>query len=495
LVKRIEVASVVREDSYAQPYVRLEGIHTRKRTITARLTVHALLRSGTIAPRTVTVRPGDSLLEKTRRTEYAGYEIDEINPGGRFLRFANNLELAVGQELGADKEAVFEAQIRDTIAKHLRKQARLKPHGIKVLSLFFIDRVANYAPEEGLVRRLFYRAFDELKQGYVDWRERPAAAVQAAYFAQRRTRGGEVILEDSSTGEAEKDREVYDLIMKHYRVTIDTRKLVQDVVTELVWTPMRRPRVTVTKARVDVSQEGAFVAMQMSGARAMVDLAGRYPLPNLLDVMANMLQRTTPPVRLTRRTLLQIISQAPPAAQQAMIDNPTEFATVTVGIIKARLAEQLVDGIRYEKIDQWYEMTQFEAELESWQAYLVPSRRPNGEDGASLYDQVPVDSDVERRFVQGLERRDDVRLYVKLPDWFTVDTPIGEYRPDWAIVMDNPEGEDARPLLYLVRETKGATQAGGLRPDEARKVRCGKQHFEGALGVSYKLVSSARELG
>jgi type III restriction enzyme len=96
-----------------------------------------------------------------------------------------------------------------------------------------------------------------------------------------------------------------------------------------------------------------------------------------------------------------------------------------------------------------------------------------------------------------LDLRDDVQLYVKLPSWFKVRTPVGEYNPDWAIVMEDrdahgdPTGE---PLLYLVRETKAANWRTSLRPEERRKIKCGERHFEGALGVSYKVVTTAGEL-
>ena len=77
-------------------------------------------------------------------------------------------------------------------------------------------------------------------------------------------------------------------------------------------------------------------------------------------------------------------------------------------------------------------------------------------------------------------------------------TPIGEYNPDWAIVMEprdahgQPTGEQ---LLYLVRETKSTAELGKLRPEEAKKIHCGERHFQGALGVSYGVVSGAGDLG
>ena len=69
LVKRIEVASVVREDSTLRPYLRLDRIATRKKTLTARVGIHKLMKSGVVKERTISVRPGDSLQDKAGRTD------------------------------------------------------------------------------------------------------------------------------------------------------------------------------------------------------------------------------------------------------------------------------------------------------------------------------------------------------------------------------------------------------------------------------------------
>jgi type III restriction enzyme len=110
---------------------------------------------------------------------------------------------------------------------------------------------------------------------------------------------------------------------------------------------------------------------------------------------------------------------------------------------------------------------------------------------------VVYESEIEKAFVEGLERREDVKLYVKLPGWFTVPTPVGEYNPDWAIVLE-PRDEFGKPtneeLLYLVRETKDTRNRDELRPDEKRKIMCGERHFKDALGVDYSVVTNAKEL-
>jgi type III restriction enzyme len=78
-------------------------------------------------------------------------------------------------------------------------------------------------------------------------------------------------------------------------------------------------------------------------------------------------------------------------------------------------------------------------------------------------------------------------LFVKLPDWFKVDTPVGTYNPEWAIVKYDDK------TVYLVRETKGTKPFLKLRTTEADKVRCGRRHFE-ALGVPFAAVTSADDV-
>ena len=177
--------------------------------------------------------------------------------------------------------------------------------------------------------------------------------------------------------------------------------------------------------------------------------------------------------------------------ERCLLDNPHEFASVAVRIIKEKLTDQLVDGIQYEKIGESYEMFQFEARIDSWTEFLLPT--PHSVYGYTIYD-----SGVERRFIEELEQRDDVKLYLKLPAFFKVTTPIGAYDPDWAIVLE-PRDAYGRPTgeqkLYLVRETKSAESFDDLRPDEVRKIRCGERHFRETLGVDYKYVTSARDLG
>jgi type III restriction enzyme len=130
--------------------------------------------------------------------------------------------------------------------------------------------------------------------------------------------------------------------------------------------------------------------------------------------------------------------------------------------------------------------------IDAWKNYIVPSEEIDGVGGTHLWDSVPFESGIEEKFAQDLERRKDIKLYIKLPRWFEVATPLGNYNPDWAIVMAGTSDEKDR--LYLVRETKDKLDLDKLRPDERRKILCGRSHFRGALDVDYKLVTEVAQL-
>jgi type III restriction enzyme len=105
----------------------------------------------------------------------------------------------------------------------------------------------------------------------------------------------------------------------------------------------------------------------------------------------------------------------------------------------------------------------------------------------SVYEYVVYDSEIEREFAKRLNEREDIKLFVKLPSWFLVDTPIGKYNPDWAILKHDGQA------LYLARETKGTRDFLRLRTSESDKVKCGKKHFD-TIGVPSDVVVSADEV-
>jgi type III restriction enzyme len=105
----------------------------------------------------------------------------------------------------------------------------------------------------------------------------------------------------------------------------------------------------------------------------------------------------------------------------------------------------------------------------------------------SVYDAIVYDSEVERRFAESLDKREDIELFVKLPSWFEVSTPVGSYNPDWAIVKKDDE------KIYLIAETKGSTDVNQLRRVENDRIKCGKAHFK-TMNIDFQTVTHANQV-
>jgi len=125
-------------------------------------------------------------------------------------------------------------------------------------------------------------------------------------------------------------------------------------------------------------------------------------------------------------------------------------------------------------------------DLQGYEDALVPIEK-------SVYTHVIYDSQVEKDFALALEEMDEVKLFLKLPDRFVVDTPIGDYNPDWAIVFHvQDEFGELREKLYLVRETKGSTDPDERRGTENMRIACARKHFR-FLDVDYDDVTTGEE--
>jgi type III restriction enzyme len=214
-------------------------------------------------------------------------------------------------------------------------------------------------------------------------------------------------------------------------------------------------------------------------ATSVAEERANYAAAVLPDVLAY-LQNAT---ELTRSTLVRILKES--GRLPELFADPQRFLDAIATILRRVLHRLIIDGIKYDRMEsggpeaEW-QMVLFEnEELVSYLSSLEVKK--------SVYEYVVFDSEVEREFARRLDEREDIKLFVKLPRWFQVDTPIGSYNPDWAILKHDGKA------LYLVRETKGTKDFLKLRSSEADKVRCGAQHFQ-TLNVDFKVAVSADEV-
>ncbi len=216
------VASAVAEGAANDAFVRVEQIDNKK-GIKAKLRIH-LQTAGGPKEKSVTVKKGADLFAlSNERSHYAqGFSVAEINaePDNEFIRFNNGRTLRLGEEIGGLRDDVWHTQIKHTIKRHLDKELQVQERGIKVLSLFFIDRVANYRDYDGAgqpIKGKFAQAFEteltalarDERYRALTWLQEPIEKLHNGYFAQDR----KGVLKDTR-GDTQADDEVYNLIMK-----------------------------------------------------------------------------------------------------------------------------------------------------------------------------------------------------------------------------------------------------------------------------------------
>ena len=220
LVKQISVSSNQISGSFNQPYVKLLSVSNEK-GFRAKIEMDIRNKDGIVGRKTVTVKPDDDLyLLSGKRELYEGYTVAGIDctPEYEHIEFGNTEEVYLGKSIGdIDENMVKKAQIRRTIEAHLDKELRYTDKGIKVLSLFFIDKVANYRLEDGspgIYAKMFEECYLELiaRPKYAPIRERFSADVTKAhngYFSQDK-KGR---LKDTK-GDTAADDDTYNTIMR-----------------------------------------------------------------------------------------------------------------------------------------------------------------------------------------------------------------------------------------------------------------------------------------
>ena len=262
-----------------------------------------------------------------------------------------------------------------------------------------------------------------------------------------------------------------------YRVSLDRADLVRRCVTRIKEAPEIHPiRIQVTRTGLELTRgepKGSVL-----GSRGEV-LKKSYPLP---DIILQLQESTS----LTRKTIIDILLGSGRVGE--FLTNPNDYIKMITGCIETELAHTLIEGIQYEPIGgSIYELRELQADgLEEKDRFIDQLYKVTNKEKTD-FDYVVFDSAVEKQFAQYLDGREDIKLFMKLPDKFRIPTPVGDYNPDWAII----KVEDGIEHLYLVRETKSSQDPSKRRPSENAKITAAMKHFE-AIGVDYAVSSPDR---
>jgi type III restriction enzyme len=265
-----------------------------------------------------------------------------------------------------------------------------------------------------------------------------------------------------------------------YNIAVDSKQLIEQAVSKInEEISFGRIAVVVNKAQIVIEPDGRVQTIYQNktvGESIETDIH-----------IGNFLDRTARETGLTKSSLEQIFSKV--NNLDLIFKNPEEYIRSVILIIEGCKNDMLVnEGLQYLPIKDAWKVELFE-DFEGYKSSLVDLTKSN----KTIYDHVLFDSEGERKFAENLERNDMVKLFAKLPHWFVIDTPLGGYNPDWAIVIDDNEGDGEKGKLYLVRETKFVQDLNNLRPSEEKKIICGEKHFK-SIGFNGFKVSKKEDL-
>lgn len=616
LVKRIGVLSITKDEDLNDAYVEVTRINATPGGVTATAKIHKTTRQGTRLAQVTLRKDADLYEESGERSIYRGWLIEDIHVGqdGQpgFIEFSNGRKVREGLGTGSDTEQHQRLMIRASVESHFEKELQLKlqhrrgliPAAIKPLTLFFIDKVANYHPVDSKFRQWFEQEYEFIRS---DARFRSltmpdVADVHDGYFATtskgvpkditfgRDTKDAESAFErimqnkekllsfeeplrfifshsalvegwdnpnvfticnlQEGRSEMRKRQQVgrglrlpvmengercrVDLInmvtviayeefskfagdlqkeieeetgvtfagrisdLKRDKIKLKLKEQVlSDPIFKQLWEKISRKttyqlrfetddvvagavkrinaleglepiKFRISRTELNMKHEG--LGAGDSGDRGTVAVEGVRKLP---DVVGELSRR----VPLSRATIVRILKEIDNLDQVKV--NPSVFIDKVEASINQALFNEVAKGIVYKPKDneRWSAdlfKTSHQDDTVAKSEFVVPVSK-------SVTEQVVCDSKVEVAFAKFLEQHADVPLFLKLPHWFKIDTPLGKYNPDWAFVRKESEGR----YLYLVRETKGSDVIENLQWEtEGWKIQFGSAHFQ-ALRVDY----------
>ena len=265
-----------------------------------------------------------------------------------------------------------------------------------------------------------------------------------------------------------------------YNVDYNTKELIEatakDMQDEFQMPQTKASSVRSATYKVNINNEG------VSG-NILREREAIYKKPITIPDALGYIQNKT---ELTRLTILEILKKSNRIHE--LLINPQMFLDNAVKVIKNKLQYLMIEGITYKRIEnKVYEMALFnDADFE---IYFDENKTFIVNDSAkTIYENfIPLDSEtVEMPFARDCESSEDVEFYFKLPNWFKITTPIGNYNPDWAVVL---KGEKK---VYFIAETKDT--GAELRSSEQMKIKCGKAHFNSFENVRYERVKTVSDL-
>jgi len=595
LVKQIDVLALSENQTINDVYINVQKIEIDKKSKRPIASLKLIVKNkDNFITKIVKIKGDESLKEKTKNPIYDGFIVDEIVVKNEaYIKFENGLKLELHDINGQVKRQIQKEQISEAILRHMQKFEELKKKDIKVLSLFFIDKVANFlSSENGWMEEHFILEFERLKVEFESFKNINAKEVYAYYFAKRKAG----FVDDLKNNESDRKlaKETYTLIMKEkekllsfkdnhsfifshsalkegwdnpnvffittlndtksqmkkrqilgrglrlcvnsrgervedkslnrltvianesfdefakglqleyelsgnigeykepnnlknkktvkrkyniddeelkefrklweklkqktvYDIVLDTKRYQNEVIKKLKQIEVKEKKITKQFGTIESSQ--AYVSEEKS-----VKTQIEEDLPNIVDIIEKQ-------IGLSKSTIIEVFEEIGiENFTKEFIKNSDSYVKYAQEAFEDTMFDILSDdGLIYKKIDDFYEFSN--VFLETQEGYDLEDCL-NG-----LYEAEQWDSNIEKDFINDADIY--LKFFTKLPKKFKINTPLGSYNPDFAIIKhDESEGS-------FIIEIKGSQEKRDSRAREDWQIKYAKKHFN-LLDIKYK---------
>jgi len=607
LVKKIEVLSITESDNLLDRKVILESIESLTSGLRAKAKVF-VKESGSTKLKTIKLKHGDDLQKKTDNPYYSGgFIVNEINKSSGFISFANGLKIYEGQS-SVDEDEIIRTMVRETIKEHFEKKKKLNPLGIKVLSLFFLNRVDDYLKEDGVIRRFFNEEFNRLiSNGFSEFLNIDVNKIHSKYFSKMKKEKSieedefeyKLIMKDKerllsldepvefifshsalregwdnpnvfnictlaySSSEIKKRQEIgrglrlpvnqdgdrifdrninlltvttnesyreyLERLQTEYRdeagveappvenkrerveiklkgdalnnpafknlwsriskkakfvVDIDSERFCEECINEINKIELKGQKIGIEKVKLDEihlekKSEDSYLEVKFE-TEFVAEAYSELKVSKLFNVVKLIEDKT----HLTRKTIFRILSRV--NNLYLLFENSFRYAENVINNILWKLKDFAVKNIGYYELEESFDLDIFNKEIQTYDKYVVKVNK-------SIYDGIIYESGIEEEFAKALDADSRVKLFIKLPGQYKIETPAGNHTPDWLAVVEKIFNGTIKGEIYFVIETKGKNDIHELRPDEQIKIKSGVKRFELLKDVKLKYIAPVKD--
>ncbi|MHA1267102.1 MAG: restriction endonuclease [Candidatus Helarchaeota archaeon] len=567
LVKKIEVLSLTNDEDPTSRIVKLRRIYSTKRGLRAKLTVFIREHSKT-KWKTITVKNQDDLAVICKNDYYQGFVVEEINLQTQLIKFSNGIELSEGQASITDKELV-RAMVQQTIIEHFNKKIQLNSKGIKVLSLFFINRVDDYLKPNGWLRGLFESELKKIvRTTFPQFSTLVPHYVHRGYFSRMRSRKGiendeeayQLIMKDKerllslneptefifshsalregwdnpnifnictlvhSHSEIKKRQEIgrglrlavnergeriynpdinrltvitnesyrqyieqlqaeyiketgfsirkLPIENKRTKVTLQLKdNLLKDSIFAELWNLLSRKANPIIRfdslkfihrcvkkinqiTKEELHQRRLYIERILlddpSHGKIRREKTQSFHLQENTSSFENLLQQLEEKIKLTKSTLLLILKNI--TNLDLFFKNSEKFLEQVVHAVKYAYWNQAVQNIQYVPLDEKFDFSLFPKQIEKDSQYVLSlqSTKSCYEIKGTSQNALWFKTEWEKRLLQTLDKSPVVQVILRVPNKYKIETPLGNYKPNWLICIDSNHNSNNQRLIFLL---------------------------------------------